>query len=178
VLTLGDPRQTQRDMSHIVERHHHATVAPTPQVSPRQTRLRTILRLRCRHSSSAPTRTAGQHLRQVKQLALRHRLLSALRNPLLAAHLGRVEIVAGNSRASRGSSRSHRAGVPLDLVRLHAAALVSGRHTVRAGQQIGQADARGNAYGCHRHLEVHLRNVGIYGPDNMSPSHWLAAHTG
>ena len=47
---------------------------------------------------------------------------------------------------------------------------------VRAGQQLGQAGARGNATGCHLHFEVHLHNGSIYGPDNVNPSQWLTQH--
>jgi murein DD-endopeptidase MepM/ murein hydrolase activator NlpD len=45
---------------------------------------------------------------------------------------------------------------------------------VGAGQQLGEAGARGNATGCHLHFEVHLHNGSIYGPDNANPSQWLA----
>lgn len=46
--------------------------------------------------------------------------------------------------------------------------------TIGAGQQLGEAGARGNATGCHLHFEVHLHNGSIYGPDNVNPSQWLA----
>ncbi|GAB3662616.1 hypothetical protein GCM10027596_24470 [Nocardioides korecus] len=49
---------------------------------------------------------------------------------------------------------------------------------VGAGQNLGEAGARGNATGCHLHFEVHLRNGSIYGPDNVDPSRWLAAKAG
>jgi murein DD-endopeptidase MepM/ murein hydrolase activator NlpD len=48
--------------------------------------------------------------------------------------------------------------------------------TVRAGQQLGEVGALGNASGCHLHFEVHLHNGTIYGPDNVNPSQWLAQH--
>lgn len=48
--------------------------------------------------------------------------------------------------------------------------------SVVAGQQLGDAGARGNATGCHLHFEVHLHNGSIYGPDNINPSQWLAAN--
>lgn len=51
---------------------------------------------------------------------------------------------------------------------------VSPGQQVGAGQQLGEAGARGNATGCHLHFEVHLHNGSIYGPDNVDPSPWLA----
>ena len=51
---------------------------------------------------------------------------------------------------------------------------VEAGQVVRAGEQLGEAGARGNATGCHLHFEVHLRNGTIYGPDNVNPSQWLA----
>lgn len=51
---------------------------------------------------------------------------------------------------------------------------VSPGQQVRAGQQLGEVGARGNATGCHLHFEVHLHDGSIYGPDNVDPSQWLA----
>jgi murein DD-endopeptidase MepM/ murein hydrolase activator NlpD len=50
---------------------------------------------------------------------------------------------------------------------------VSPGQPVRAGLQLGDVGARGNATGCHLHFEVHLHNGSIYGPDNVDPSQWL-----
>jgi murein DD-endopeptidase MepM/ murein hydrolase activator NlpD len=50
---------------------------------------------------------------------------------------------------------------------------VSAGQSVGAGQQLGEAGARGNAPGCHLHFEVHLHNGSIYGSDNVNPSQWL-----
>lgn len=44
---------------------------------------------------------------------------------------------------------------------------------VTAGQQIGTVGNEGNSHGCHLHLELHLRNGSIYGPDNTDPMPWL-----
>lgn len=56
--------------------------------------------------------------------------------------------------------------------------LVTDGQQVAAGQQIGEAGNQGNSFGCHLHLEVHLRNGSIYGPDNVDPSTWLADNVG
>ncbi len=53
---------------------------------------------------------------------------------------------------------------------------VSRGQSVTAGTQIGTTGALGNARGCHLHFEVHTQNGPIYGPDNVDPSAWLAAH--
>jgi murein DD-endopeptidase MepM/ murein hydrolase activator NlpD len=52
------------------------------------------------------------------------------------------------------------------------ALLVSDGEQVRAGQQIGVVGQRGNATGCHLHLEVHPSGGSIY-QDNIDPSAWL-----
>jgi len=52
------------------------------------------------------------------------------------------------------------------------ALLVSDGQQVVAGQQIGVVGQRGNATGCHLHLEVHPSGGSIY-QDNIDPSAWL-----
>ncbi|GAB3761974.1 murein DD-endopeptidase MepM/ murein hydrolase activator NlpD [Nocardioides ginsengisegetis] len=51
---------------------------------------------------------------------------------------------------------------------------VSNGQYVRAGQQIGVVGARGNATGCHLHLEVHPVGGGLY-EDSTDPETWLHA---
>ena len=53
---------------------------------------------------------------------------------------------------------------------------VTDGQVVGAGEHIGEAGDLGNATGCHLHFEVHLHNGTIYGPDNIDPTPWLAAH--
>lgn len=99
--------------------------------------------------------------------------------PVLAATAGTVEI--GTDQAWAGAWLVKVVTRPDSVATWYAHMQkldVSPGQQVRAGQQLGEAGARGNATGCHLHFEVHLHNGSIYGPDNVDPSQWLAPATG
>jgi murein DD-endopeptidase MepM/ murein hydrolase activator NlpD len=96
--------------------------------------------------------------------------------PVLAATSGTVEVEGREAWAGRWLVKV--ATGPASVATWYAhmqAVFVSDGQRVSAGQQIGEVGDLGNATGCHLHFEVHLRNGGIYGPDNTDPSRWLAA---
>src|SRR3954451_10124306 len=96
--------------------------------------------------------------------------------PVLAATAGTVEIDTGQAWAGTWLVKVVTGPHSVATWYAHMQALdVNAGQSVLAGQQLGQAGARGNATGCHLHFEVHLHNGSIYGPDNVDPSRWLAA---
>ena len=96
--------------------------------------------------------------------------------PVLAATSGTVEIDTGQAWAGTWLVKVVTGPHSVATWYAHMQALdVHAGQSVRAGQQLGQAGARGNATGCHLHFEVHTHNGSIYGPDNVNPSQWLAA---
>ncbi|RHW29020.1 hypothetical protein D0Z08_00925 [Nocardioides immobilis] len=97
--------------------------------------------------------------------------------PVRAATSGTVEVDANQPWAGRWLVKVVTGPDSVATWYAHMQTLdVHARQSVRAGQQIGEAGARGNATGCHLHFEVHLHNGSIYGPDNVNPSQWLAQH--
>ena len=98
--------------------------------------------------------------------------------PVYAAHAGRIEIDTTQAWAGTWLVKITTGPRSLTTWYAHMQALdVARGQRVTAGQRIGIVGARGNAIGCHLHLEVHLANGSIYGPDNVDPSTWLAQHT-
>ncbi|MCW2737791.1 peptidoglycan DD-metalloendopeptidase family protein [Nocardioides sp.] len=97
--------------------------------------------------------------------------------PVYAAHAGTVEIDTTQSWA--GPYLVKIATGPTSLATWYAhmeSVTVSRAQVVAAGDRIGTTGNLGNSRGCHLHLEVHLENGSIYGPDNVNPSDWLAQH--
>lgn len=95
--------------------------------------------------------------------------------PVLAVTAGTIEIETGQAWAGTWLVRVVTGPDSVATWYAHMQKLnVRAGQTVRAGQQIGEVGARGNATGCHLHFEVHLHNGSIYGPDNIDPSQWLA----
>jgi murein DD-endopeptidase MepM/ murein hydrolase activator NlpD len=96
--------------------------------------------------------------------------------PVLAATSGTVEVVGGQSWAGRWLVKVVTGPASVATWYAHMQRLsVSHGQRVSAGQRLGEVGGLGNATGCHLHFEVHLRNGGIYGPDNTDPTRWLAA---
>jgi murein DD-endopeptidase MepM/ murein hydrolase activator NlpD len=94
--------------------------------------------------------------------------------PVLAAHAGTIEI--DTTQPWAGPTLVKVVTGPSSLATWYAhmqQLTVSRGQRVQAGQQIGYIGEEGNAFGCHLHFEVHLRNGTIYGPDNVDPSLWL-----
>lgn len=95
--------------------------------------------------------------------------------PVLAAHAGTVQIDTTESWAGPQLVKITQGPRALTTWYAHMqTVLVAPGQTVQLGQQIGEVGAVGNATGCHLHFEVHLRNGGLYGPDNVDPTTWLA----
>jgi len=97
--------------------------------------------------------------------------------PVLAATSGTVEI--DRTQAWAGTWLVKVVTEPNSVATWYAHMQKLTVHTgeaVGAGEQLGEAGARGNASDCHLHFEVHLHNGGIYGPDNVNPTQWLAAN--
>ncbi len=93
-----------------------------------------------------------------------------------AAHAGTIEIDT-TQRSWAGPQLVKVTTGPGSLTTWYAhmqTVTVSRGQTVAAGEPIGQVGKEGNVSGCHLHLEVHLKNGSIYGPDNVDPSTWLA----
>ena len=98
--------------------------------------------------------------------------------PVLAAMTGTVEIDTSQAWAGTWLVKVVTGPDSVATWYAHMQALnVHDGQPVGAGQQLGQAGARGNATGCHLHFEVHLHNGSIYGPDNVNPTRWLAENT-
>ena len=96
--------------------------------------------------------------------------------PVVAAMAGTVEIDTSQAWAGTWLVKVVTGPGSVATWYAHMQALdVHDGQSVGAGQQLGQAGARGNATGCHLHFEVHIHNGSIYGPDNVDPSQWLAA---
>ena len=94
---------------------------------------------------------------------------------VLAATSGQIEIDTTQAWAGRWLVKVVTGPASVATWYAHMQELdVSEGQTVRAGQQLGDVGALGNADGCHLHFEVHLHNGTIYGPDNTDPSAWLA----
>ncbi|MFJ2758771.1 peptidoglycan DD-metalloendopeptidase family protein [Nocardioides sp. NPDC087217] len=97
--------------------------------------------------------------------------------PVLAATAGTIQV--DTSQAWSGTWLVKVSNGPGRLATWYAhmqRLTVSAGQRVRAGQQIGEVGARGNATGCHLHFEVHLTGgSNIYGSDNTDPSEWLAS---
>ncbi len=97
--------------------------------------------------------------------------------PVYAAHAGTVEIDTMQPWAGPYLIRITTGASALATWYAHMESVtVSRGQSVTAGTQIGTTGALGNARGCHLHFEVHTQNGPIYGPDNVDPSAWLAAH--
>jgi murein DD-endopeptidase MepM/ murein hydrolase activator NlpD len=95
--------------------------------------------------------------------------------PVFSATAGTVEIETGEAWAGTWLVKVVTGPDSVATWYAHMQQLgVSPGQPVRAGQQVGEVGARGNATGCHLHFEVHLHNGSIYGPDNVDPSQWLA----
>ena len=96
--------------------------------------------------------------------------------PVYAAHAGTVEIDTTQPWAGLYLVKITTGATSLATWYAHMETVtVSRAQTVAAGDQIGTGDL-GNSRGCHLHVEVHLENGSIYGPDNVNPSDWLAQH--
>jgi murein DD-endopeptidase MepM/ murein hydrolase activator NlpD len=94
--------------------------------------------------------------------------------PVLAATAGAVEIKTNRAWAGTWLVKIVTGPNSVATWYAHMQQLdVNPGQPVRAGQQLGEVGARGNATGCHLHFEVHLHNGSIYGPDNIDPSQWL-----
>lgn len=96
--------------------------------------------------------------------------------PVLAATSGTVEVVDGQSWAGRWLVKvvTGPASVATWYAHMQKVSVSHGQR-VSLGQRLGEVGGLGNVTGCHLHFEVHLRNGGIYGPDNTDPTKWLAA---
>jgi murein DD-endopeptidase MepM/ murein hydrolase activator NlpD len=95
--------------------------------------------------------------------------------PVIAATAGTVEIETGEAWAGTWLVKVVTGPDSVTTWYAHMQSLdVRPGQRVGAGQQLGEAGARGNATGCHLHFEVHLHDGTIYGPDNVNPSQWLA----
>jgi hypothetical protein len=94
---------------------------------------------------------------------------------LYAAHAGTIEIDTSQSWAGPQLVKVTTGAGSLTTWYAHMQSVtVSRGQTVAAGEPIGQIGKEGSGSGCHLHLEVHLENGSIYGPDNVDPSTWLA----
>lgn len=97
--------------------------------------------------------------------------------PVNAAHAGTIQI--DTSQGWAGPQLVKVTTGPRSLTTWYAhlqQVTVSPGEAVRPGQPIGEVGDLGNSEGCHLHFEVHLNNGPIYGPDNVDPTRWLAAH--
>lgn len=97
--------------------------------------------------------------------------------PVYAANAGTVEIDTTQPWAGPYLVRITSGPLALATWYAHMESVTASRgQPVTAGDQIGTTGDLGNARGCHLHFEVHIQNGPIYGPDNVDPSTWLAAH--
>jgi endonuclease/exonuclease/phosphatase family metal-dependent hydrolase len=98
--------------------------------------------------------------------------------PVVAATAGTVRVDTSASWAGRWLVKVETGPASLTTWYAHMQALdVTDGQTVRAGQQLGEVGAEGNATGCHLHFEVHPRNGSIYA-DGVDPTRWLARKVG
>jgi murein DD-endopeptidase MepM/ murein hydrolase activator NlpD len=94
-----------------------------------------------------------------------------------AANTGTVEVDTSQAWAGRWLVKVSAGPKSLTTWYAHMRKVTAARgEKVRAGQQIGEVGAEGNATGCHLHFEVHEKGGSIYGPDNVDPSFWLHQH--
>ena len=97
--------------------------------------------------------------------------------PVYAVSAGMVEVDSTQSWAGRWLVKIHTGPGSLTTWYAHMRKVTVSRGAkVRAGQQIGEVGALGNATGCHLHFEVHEKDGSLYGTDNVDPSLWLHHH--